>query len=174
MKDERIGKIVFSEEIIKKRVSELAQTISTDYRNETPVLVSILRGATYFTADLTRKISIPINLDFLGIGRYSGGKDNSGAVRITKDLDISIAERHVILIDDIINTGLTHGYLIRSLKPRNPSSVHICTLLNNPSRRLVDLPIRYIGFDAPDLFLIGYGLDYNENYRHLPYIAELK
>lgn len=173
-KDENIDKKIFTEEQIKNRIIELAQTISSDYKNENLLIISILRGSIYFTADLTRQISIPINLDFLGIGRYPGEKDESGEVRITKDLDISIADRNVLLIDDIINTGLTHGYLIRNLKPRKPASLHICTLLNNPNRRLVELPIRYTGFKSPDVFLVGYGLDYKENYRHLPYIATLK
>ncbi len=174
MKDKGVAKIIFTEKEITNRVNELALTISSDYHHKNPVIISILRGSTYFTADLTRNISIPINIDFLGIGHYPGEKDKSGAVRITKDLDISIANRHVLIIDDIINTGLTHGYLIRSLKPRKPASLYICTLLNNPARRLVELPIRYIGFETPDVFLIGYGLDYKENYRHLPYIATLK
>jgi len=173
-KDENIDEKIFTEEKIKNRVIELAQSISSDYKNKNPLIISILRGSTYFTADLTRRISIPINLDFLGIGRYPGEKDESGEVRITKDLDISIADRNVLLIDDIINTGLTHGYLIRNLKPRKPASLHICTLLSNPARRLVELPIRYTGFKSPDVFLVGYGLDYKENYRHLPYIATLK
>ncbi len=168
-----MGKVVFSEKELQKRVQELAAQISEDYRDKHPVLVSILKGTLYFLADLSRYMDIPANIDFMSIGLYSDTSSSSGgAVRITKDLDINIAGRHVIMVEDIINTGLTVGFLVQNLEARKPESIRICTLLNNSYQRLVNLPVGYIGFDVPDLPLIGYGLDYNEEYRHLPYIVE--
>ena len=173
IKEKGIKKVLIDEEKLNKKVKELARKISKDYQNKDLVIISVLKGALYFVADLTRQISIPLNIDFLAIGRYPGQKDNTGVVRITKDLDISINNRHVLMVEDIIDTGLTVGYLLRNLEPRRPASINICTLLDNQTRRLVELPIRYRGFKIPDTYVVGYGLDYNENYRHLPYIAEL-
>ena len=171
MNDKSIGKIFASEDQLKDRIIEIGTLISKDYHDKHPVLISVLKGALYFLADLTRQITIPINLDFLAIGVYSGITNHTGIVRITKDLDMSITDRHVILVEDIIGTGLTLSYIYQHLESLKPASLKICALIDIPSKRLVSLPISYKGFDAPDDFLIGYGLDHNEEYRHLPYIA---
>lgn len=173
MKEEGVGEIIIDEQKLQTRIEELARAIDDDYRDKHPVIISVLKGAFYFVADLTRRLEIPVHIDFLAVGRYQNVSDETGIVRITKDLDVSIADRHVLMVEDIIDTGLTLGYLLQNLQPRRPQSLHVCTLLNNPARRLVDLPIRYQGFEIPDVFVIGYGLDHKEDYRHLPYIAEL-
>jgi hypoxanthine phosphoribosyltransferase len=165
-------KVIISEEELKNRVNILARQISVDYEGKHPVIVSILKGPLYFIADLTRQIDIPINIDFMSIGLFSGDPSASGAVKITKDLDINIAGRHVIMVEDIINTGLTVGFLVQNLEARKPQSISICTLLSNPTQRLVNLPVKYIGFEVQDIPMVGYGLDSNEEYRHLPYITE--
>lgn len=168
------GRVVYSEEAIRKRVAELGEAISRDYEGNHPVLVSVLKGAIYFVADLTRAIRIPLHLDFLAISRYGHNSEQTGVVRITKDLDVSITGRHVLMVEDIIDTGLTLSYLLRILEGRKPASLHVCTLLDNQTRRLVDLPIRYRGFTMTDEFLVGYGLDWREDFRHLPYLAALR
>jgi len=167
-----VRKVIFSEGEIKKRVEELGKQISLDYREKSPVMVSILKGTMYFVADLTRSLDIPVNIDFMSIGVYPGVTKKSGVVRINKDLDIDITGRHVLLVEGIINTGLTIGYLVQNLEARRPASIKLCTLLNNQSKRLMNLPLEYVGFEVPDTFMVGYGLDYNQEYRHLPYIAE--
>lgn len=167
-------KLMISEADIQRKVTELAVQLSADYSDKHPVIISILKGAFYFAADLTRKMTIPINVDFLAIGLQPAATNQTAVVGITKDLDISIADRHIILVEDIIDTGLTLGYLYQNIEARKPASVKICTLLDKPSLRLVDLDVAYTGFTIPDITVVGYGLDYNENYRHLPYIAELK
>lgn len=166
------GKIFISEAELQKRVAELGKQISDDYEGKHPVIVSILKGAFYFVADLTRQITIPLNIDFMAIGIYSGVTNQTGIVRITKDLDISITGRHVLLVEDIIGTGLTLGYIVQHLEALRPASLKICTLLDDPSARLINIPVEYSGFSAPNSFLVGYGLDYKEEFRHLPYIAE--
>ncbi len=173
MHKDNIGKTIISEKSLKDKIKELAGIIDHDYRGKEPILVSILKSSVYFTADLTRFLTIDLNIDFLGIGRYPTA-DNMGKIQVSKDLDISIRDRHVLLIDTIINTGLTHNYLIKTLKPRNPASLKICTLIENTEKRLVSLPIHYRGFtfSETNFFVVGYGLDYQENYRHLPYIAK--
>lgn len=168
----KVGKIIYSQKDIEQEVKRLGMEISRDYKGKDPVLISVLKGTLYFLADLTRNIDIDINLDFMSIGVYSGGKNQSGIVRITKDLDIDITGRNVLIIEDIINTGLTLSYLVQNMEVRQPESIKICTLLDSPSKRLVNLPVAYKGFETPDAFLVGYGLDYNEDLRHLPYIAE--
>ena len=167
-----VRQIVFSEEQIKKRIGELGRQISADYRDKHPVLVSVLKGTMYFVADLTRQLDIPVNIDFMSIGVYPGAAKNTGIVRINKDLDINIAGRHVLMIEDIINTGLTMGYLVQNMEARKPASVKVCTLMNNPFKRLMNIPLEYVGFQVPDLYLVGYGIDYRQEFRHLPYIAE--
>lgn len=167
-----IKRIVFTEEQIKNRVAELGKQISQDYKDKYPILISVLKGTMYFVADLTRQLDIPINIDFMSIGVYQGIAKNSGIVRINKDLDLNITDRHVLFVEDIINTGLTMGYLVQNMEARKPASIKICTLLNNPQKRLMNIPLEYVGFEVPDVFLVGYGLDYNQDYRHLPYIAE--
>ncbi|MBE3597399.1 MAG: hypoxanthine phosphoribosyltransferase [Limnochordaceae bacterium] len=168
-----MGRVVYSEEAIRRRVQQLGEEISRDYEGLHPILVSVLKGAIYFVADLTRSIRIPIHLDFLAISRYGQESEQTGVVRITKDLDIPITGRHVLMIEDVIDTGLTLRYLLLMLERRQPASLYVCTLLDNRARRLVELPIRYRGFAMPDEFLVGYGLDWREDFRHLPYLAAL-
>ncbi len=173
-KENGVGHIFIDEEKLQDRVREMAAEISQDYRDKHPVIISVLKGAFYFVADITRLLTVPIHIDFLGIGQMPGVSRDTGIVRITKDLEISIARRHVIMVEDVIDTGLTLAYLLQNLTPRRPESLHVCVLLDNPRRRLVELPIKYRGFEAPDEFLVGYGLDYQEDYRHLPYIAHFE
>lgn len=173
-KAQGVERILIDEAQLKSRVFDLGAEISRDYQGKNPVLVSVLRGGLYFLADLTRAITIPLHWDLLAIGRYTGEKNHTGVVRITKDLDISITGRHVLIVEDIIDTGLTLGYLNRTLEAHNPESLAICTLLNNPARRLIRLPLQYVGFEIPDVFVVGYGLDHREDYRHLNFIAEYK
>ncbi len=152
-------------------MKELGKKISDDYRDKHPILISVLKGTMYFVADLTRALDIPVNIDFMSIGVYPGITKNTGVVRINKDLDLNITGRHVLMIEDNINTGLTIGYLVQNMEARKPASIKICTLLNNPSKRLMNIPLEYVGFQVPDKTLVGYGIDYNQEYRHLPYIA---
>lgn len=173
MSETGVGKILFTEEDIRLRVAEMGRQISADYQGKNPVIVSILKGSLYFLADLTRQLNIPLNIDFLSIGVYPGVTSETGIVRITKDLDISVTGRHVLMVEDVIGTGLTLGYICQHLKSSQPASLKICTLLDNPSDRLLSIPVDYYGFIQPDAFIIGYGLDYEEKYRNLPYIAEL-
>lgn len=170
-----IDHVLFTEEQIQHRIRELGAAISADYAGSTPLLVSVLKGALYFMADLTRAITIPITMDFMAITSYGEDEASSGAVRLIKDLDEEITGRHVILVEDIIDTGLTAAYLLRTLRARDPISLNICTLLDKSVRRIVDnLPIAYRGFDVPDMFVVGYGLDYRQLYRNLPFIGVLK
>lgn len=164
--------VVIGEEDLQRRVRELGAEISRDYAGRTPVLISVLKGSFIFLADLARAITIPINLDFMAITRYGAGK-RGGAVRIEKDLDLAITGRDVLFVEDIVDTGLTLGYLVRSLQAREPAGLAVCTLLDRRVRRLAKLPIRYTGFDVPDRFLVGYGLDHREQYRNLPYLGAL-
>lgn len=168
-----VGKILFSEEDIRRRVTEMGCQISADYKDKDLVIVSILKGSLYFVADLTRRLTIPLSLDFLSIGVHPGITKETGVVRITKDLDLSITGRHVLMVEDVIGTGLTLGYICQYLQSGKPASLKICTLLDNPSERLITIKVDYCGFIKPDAFVIGYGLDYKEKYRNLPYIAEL-
>ncbi|HHU90283.1 MAG TPA: hypoxanthine phosphoribosyltransferase [Clostridiaceae bacterium] len=170
----KIKRIVFSEEQIKNRVLELGKQINTDYSDKNPILISVLKGTLYFMADLTRALDIQVSIDFMSIGVYPGISRNTGIVKINKDLDLNITGRHVLFVEDIINTGLTMGYLVQNLESRNPASIKICTLLNNSRKRLMNLPLEYVGFEVPDVYLVGYGLDYNQEYRHLPYIGEFE
>jgi hypoxanthine phosphoribosyltransferase len=167
-----VKKIIFSQEEIKKRVEELGRQISTDYKALNPVIISVLKGTLYFSADLTRHMDCQINMDFISLGLYHGIDKSTGIVGIDRDLDINISGRHVILVESIVRTGLTLGYLIQNLESRKPASIKICTLLNDHERRLVNIPIEYSGFNVSDEFLVGYGLDYKQKFRHLPYIAE--
>jgi len=164
--------VVISEAALQRRVRELGAEISRDYTGHTPVLISVLKGSFIFLADLARAITVPVNLDFMAITRYGAGK-RGGVVRIEKDLDLAITGREVLFVEDIVDTGLTLGYLVRSLQAREPASLAVCTLLDRRVRRLAKLPIRYTGFEVPDRFLVGYGLDSRENYRNLPYLGAL-
>ncbi|HHX76901.1 MAG TPA: hypoxanthine phosphoribosyltransferase [Firmicutes bacterium] len=167
-------KVILTREQIEEKVRQLGKMISHDYRGEKPVLVSVLRGSVYFAVDLSRCLEIPFELDFIGISRYGDKTDRLGIVRITKDLDINIAGKHVIVIEDIVDTGLSLNYLLRNLKTRNPLSLKVCTFLNIEARRIAQVPIAYSGFDLPDIFVVGYGLDYMEEFRNLRHIAEFK
>jgi hypoxanthine phosphoribosyltransferase len=172
---DQLASVLIPEAQLQSRIREMADAISADYADRTPLIVSVLRGAVYFVADLTRAISIPITMDFMAITSYGPGQGASGAVRLIKDLDEEISGRHVLLVEDIIDTGLTAAYLLRILGARDPASLHICTLLDKTARRIVDtLPIHYRGFEIPDVFVVGYGLDYRQLYRNLPFIGVLK
>jgi hypoxanthine phosphoribosyltransferase len=169
-----IREVLLTEERIQKRVRELAGEISTAYAGRDLVLVTVLKGGLYFLADLTRALDIPVTIDFMAISSYRGGKGPSGAVRLIKDLDEEITGRHVLLVEDIIDTGLTASYLMRALRARDPADLAICTLLERTARRIAEgLPIRYRGFEIPDAFVVGYGLDHRQLYRNLPYIGVL-
>jgi len=164
--------ILLSEEAICKRIREMGRQISEDYRDKNPVVIGVLKGTMYFIADLTRQMDIPLNIDFISIGVYPGITKNTGVVRINKDLDINITGRHVLLLEDNISTGLTIGYLVQNMEARKPTSIKVCTLLDCPAKRLMNIPLAYVGFQVPDIPMVGYGNDYMQEYRHLPYIAE--
>jgi len=167
-----IIEVLFSEERIRRRVQDLATQITADYNDRSLVLVSILRGSVFFATDLARLIELPLSMDFLSISSY--GEDSEGVVRITKDLEENIAGKDVLVIEDIIDTGFTLKYLLRTLGSRNPKSLEVCTLLDRRARRIIDMDLKYIGFEIPDKFVVGYGLDYRQRYRNLPYIGILK
>lgn len=169
-----ILKVLLTEEEIKQRVSEIGQQISNDYKDKKLLLVSILKGSVVFMADLMRSIKIPAQIDFMAVSSYGSGVKTSGVVKIIKDLDIDLKGYDILIVEDILDSGMTLSYLIELLKTRNPNSVEICTLLDKPERHKVDVNIKYKGFTVPDEFVVGYGLDYDENYRNLPYIGILK
>ena len=170
-----VARVLFTEAQIQERIRAIAAQVSRDYATTPPLLVSVLKGALYFMADLSRAITIPITIDFMAITSYGDETATTGAVRLIKDLDEKITGRHVLLVEDIIDTGLTADYLLRTLRARDPSSLRICTLLDKIARRIVDtLPIRYRGFEVPDEFVVGYGLDHRQLYRNLPFIGVLK
>ena len=166
-------RVVFTEQQIKDRIKEMGAQITKDYDGQELVLVSVLNGSMYFVADLTRVIELPIEIDFMSIGVYPHATKETGAVRITKDLDIDISGKHVLIVEDITRTGLTIGYLVQSLKARMPKSVKVCTLLNNPDQQLIDAPIAYEGFRVSGSWLMGYGMDVDQKWRNLPYIVEV-
>jgi hypoxanthine phosphoribosyltransferase len=172
--DELIGEVLVSEEDLQRRVTELAAEVSRDYAGRDLLLVAILKGAVPFLADLMRQLTVPCELDFMDVSSYGSSTDSSGVVRILKDLDASISGRDVLIVEDIIDSGLTLHYLLRNLRARDPESLEVCSLLTKPERRRVDLPIRYVGFEIPNRFAIGYGLDHAERYRNLSYVAVLK
>jgi len=170
-----VEEILFSKEMIFQKVKELGERISSDYnKDDEVVVVGVLKGANVFMADLIREIDLPIYIDFMAVSSYGYSTESSGVVRILKDLDLEVEGKHVLIIEDIIDTGLTLKYLTDNLKSRNIKSLKICTLLDKPKRRKCDLNIDYIGFEIPDKFIVGYGIDYGEKYRNLPYIASLK
>ncbi|MDP9187993.1 MAG: hypoxanthine phosphoribosyltransferase [Actinomycetota bacterium] len=172
--EELIGEVLVTEEDLQRRVRELGAEISRDYEGRTILLVAILKGAVPFIADLMRRLEVPSELDFMAVSSYGSSTDSSGVVRILKDLDVSIAGRDVLIVEDIIDSGLTLHYLLRNLQAREPASLEVCSLLTKPERRRVDLPIRYVGFEIPNKFAIGYGLDHRESFRGLPYVAALR
>ena len=170
-----VAEVLLSEEQIQAKVVELGARISADFDGRELTLVSVLKGSLPFMADLMRAITIPVQIDLMEVSSYGGtATESSGLVRILKDLSSSIDGRDVLIVEDIIDTGLTLNYLVRYLRGKNPSSLRICTLLDKPARRLVEIPIDYRGFEIPDRFVIGYGLDYGEHYRNLPFIGVLK
>jgi hypoxanthine phosphoribosyltransferase len=171
--DEAIGDVLVTAEDLQRRVRELGAEISNDYAGRDLVMVGILKGAVLFLADLLRHISVPSEVDFMALSSYGSGTDSSGVVRILKDLDAPIEGRDVLIVEDIVDSGLTLHYLLRNLEARNPRSLEVCALLTKPERRRVDLPTRYVGFEIPNQFVIGYGLDYRQRYRNLPYVAVL-
>lgn len=169
-----IEKILFAEEEIREKVAQIGKQISKDYKRKDLVLVSILRGGAVFLADLIRCIDIPVSIDFMAISSYGASTETSGVVRVLKDLEEEVSKRHVLVVEDIIDTGLTINYLLQNLKARRPRSLKVCTLLDKSVRRIADTPIAYKGFDIPDVFVVGYGLDYGQKYRNLPFIGVLK
>ncbi|KAE9633468.1 hypoxanthine phosphoribosyltransferase [Defluviitalea raffinosedens] len=173
MKDD-VKEILFTEEEIAVKVKELGQQISEDYRGEDLTVVGILKGSNIFMGDLIRKIDIPLSIDFMVVSSYGQSTESSGVVKVLKDLEYSIEGKNILIVEDIIDTGLTLDYLKENLFRRKPKSLKICTLLDKPARRKVDLKVDYVGFEIPDAFIVGYGIDYAEKYRNLPYIAVLK
>lgn len=169
-----IQRILFSKEELVKKVKEIGQKITMDYKGKELVVIGVLKGANIFLADLVREINLPLNIDFMAVSSYGSSTESSGVVRILKDLDLEIENKHVLIIEDIIDTGLTLKYLTENLKSREVASLEICTLLDKPSRRKCNLDIKYIGFEIPDEFIVGYGIDYAEKYRNLPYVSTLK
>ncbi|MBN1892129.1 MAG: hypoxanthine phosphoribosyltransferase [Clostridiales bacterium] len=174
MSDPNIRQVIYSQEALKQKAAELGHRISEDYRGKELVLVAVLKGSMYFFADLTREIDIPIGVDMISIGNIPDTTSQTGIVRITKDLDLDITGKHVLVIEDIIRTGLTTAYLIQSLEARKPIDVKVCTLLFNPDRMLINVPVAYYGFEVSRSWLVGYGMDINEKWRNLPYIGELE
>jgi hypoxanthine phosphoribosyltransferase len=168
-----IGEVLISSDDLERRVRELGTEISRDYREKDLVMVGVLRGAVVFIADLLRSLEVPCEIDFMAVSSYGSSRDSSGVVRILKDLDDPITGRDVLIVEDIVDSGLTLNYLMRNLRARDPSSIEVCSLLTKPERRRVDIPIRYTGFEIPNTFVVGYGLDFAQRYRNLDYVAVL-
>jgi hypoxanthine phosphoribosyltransferase len=168
-----VGEVLIDQETLAARVAELGAEVSADYEGRDLLLIGVLKGAVFFMADLMRHLTVPCEVDFMAISSYGDATDSSGIVRILKDLDINIEGRDVLVVEDIIDSGLTLSYLIRNLESREPSSLEVCALLTKPSRREIDVPVRYVGFEIPNKFVVGYGLDFAERYRNLPYVGVL-
>lgn len=166
--------VMYSEEQVRARVRELGAQIAADYANEELTVVAVLKGSMVFVADLIRAIDLPVELDFLGLSSYGSGTESSGVVRITSDLSRPIEGKHVLVVEDIVDTGLTMSFLLENLQTRHPRSVKLCTLLEKPSRARTKIPLDYTGFVIPDAFVVGYGLDYDERYRNIPFIGVLR
>ena len=173
LQDEHIGEILVQADELQHRIKEMAAEVSRDYKGRDLLLIGVLKGAVFFLADLMRHLDIPCEVDFMAVSSYGSSTDSSGVVRILKDLDAPLEGRNVLIVEDIVDSGLTLQYLMRTLEARNPASIEVCALLTKPERRKVDTPARYVGFEIPDKFAIGYGLDYDERYRNLPYVATL-
>jgi hypoxanthine phosphoribosyltransferase len=169
--DGLIAETLISSEAIQARIAEIGAEITRDYAGRPPLIVCVLKGAFVFLADLVRAIDLPVALDFMAISSYGSGTQTSGIVRIVKDLEITIEGRDVLVVEDIVDSGLTLSYLVKSLNARRPRSIEICTLLTKPDRREVEVSLRYVGFEIPNRFVIGYGLDFDERFRNLPFIA---
>jgi hypoxanthine phosphoribosyltransferase len=168
-----VGEILIGEDRLQARIQELGREITNDYAGRELLLVGVLKGAVFFMADLMRSITVPCEIDFMAISSYGASTDSSGVVRILKDLDINIEGRHVVVIEDIVDSGLTLSYLMRNLESREPASLEVCALLTKPGRREIDVDVRYVGFEIPNKFVIGYGLDFAERYRNLRYVGVL-
>ena len=171
--DRAIGEVLVTQDDLAARVRELGREIAADYAGRDLLLVGVLKGAVFFLSDLMRALDAQCEVDFMAVASYGSSTDSSGVVRILKDLDASIEGREVLIVEDIVDSGLTLNYLLRTMRARNPASLEVCALLTKPERRKVDLPIRYVGFEIPNRFVIGYGLDYAEKYRNLPFVAVL-
>ncbi|MEN6409820.1 MAG: hypoxanthine phosphoribosyltransferase [Anaerolineaceae bacterium] len=171
---EDIQEVILTRKQIQQRVAEIGAAISRDYAGKNPLMVGVLKGMIFFMADLLREVNLRIEVDFMAVSNYSAESRERGSVKIIKDLEIPVTDRHVLFIEDVIDTGLTLNYLLRNLRTRDPASLEVCVLFNKPTRRLIDVPIKYKGFDLPDKFVVGYGLDHRERYRNLPYVGLLK
>lgn len=171
MIDPRIGEILISEERLQARIGELADEISADYAGQEVLVVGVLKGALLFIADLVRRLTVPCTMDFMAVSSYGSNTHSSGVVRILKDLDAPIAGKHVLVVEDVVDSGLTLSYLMKNLRSREPASLELCTLMVKPSGRRVPIEMRYVGFEMPDAFVVGYGLDFDEHFRQLPFIA---
>lgn len=169
-----VKEILISQEEIQRKVGEIAAAISQDYVGKNPLLVGVLKGVLFFMSDLLLKITIPVEVDFMAVSNFSPETRQQGYVRVVKDLEIPIAGRHILFVEDVVDTGLTLNYLLRNLRARQPASLEVCVLFNKPNRRLIDIPLKYKGFDLPDQFVVGYGLDHREKYRNLPFVGLLK
>lgn len=174
MEEKRVSekiRVLISEDEIEKRIREMAKEISEFYQGEPVHLVSVLRGGVFFTCELAKRLSIPVSIDFMSVSSYGNGTKSSGVVKVVKDLDEAIEGKHVLVVEDIVDSGRTLSYLLDNLKRRKPKSLHLCTLLDKPERRVTDVHVDYTGFEIPDEFVVGYGLDYMQHYRNLPYIG---
>jgi len=169
-----IARILIDEAALQARIKEMGEAIARDYADKNPVFVGVLKGVVFFMADLLQATHIPLEVDFMAIASYSPDARDQGYVRITKDMDICIEGRHVVFVEDIIDTGLTLGYLLNLLKTRHPASLEVAVLFDKPSRRLIDVKPRYLGFHLPDMFVVGYGLDYREQFRNMPFVAVMR
>ncbi len=168
-----VAEILIEQDALQARIVELGEEVSADYAGRDLLLIGVLKGAVFFMSDLMRRLTVPCEIDFMAISSYGAATDSSGVVRILKDLDINIEGRHVLIVEDIIDSGLTLSYLLRNLEARQPATLEVCALLTKPGRRELDVPVRYVGFEIPNRFVIGYGLDFAERYRNLPYVGVL-
>src|ERR687886_208181 len=166
--------VLIDEQTLQARIRELGEEISADYEGRDLLLIGVLKGAVFFMADLMRHLTVPCEVDFMAVASYGDSTDSSGIVRILKDLDINIEGRDVLVVEDIIDSGLTLSYLMRNLESRGPASLEVCALMTKPARREIDVPVRYVGFEIPNRFVVGYGLDFGERYRNLPYVAVMQ
>jgi hypoxanthine phosphoribosyltransferase len=168
-----VREVLIDADRLNERIAELGEEISADYAGRDLLLIGVLKGAVFFMSDLMRRLTVPCEIDFMAISSYAGATESSGVVRILKDLDINIEGRDVLVVEDIIDSGLTLSYLMRNLESREPASLEICALLTKPARREIDVAVRYVGFEIPNSFVVGYGLDFDERYRNLPYVGVL-
>ena len=171
--EQGVGEILISEDELQARIRELGRELSEEYAGRELLLVGVLKGAVFFLSDLMRTLTVPCEIDFMAISSYGASTDSSGVVSILKDLDINIEGRHVLVVEDIVDSGLTLSYLMRNLESRGPATLEVCALLTKPARREIDVQVRYVGFEIPNRFVIGYGLDFAERYRNLPYVGIL-